>query len=50
MNPSSNLLPLTYDEFKITKASQIETLEILKNYLRPNLTAYASERAKYNIV
>ena len=44
------LLPLTYDEFKITRAAQIENLEIMKLYLRTNLTAYACERAKYNIV
>ena len=43
-------LPLTYDEFKITRAAQIENLEIMRSYLRTNLTAYACERAKYNIV
>ena len=42
--------PLTYDEFKITKASMLDTLEINVAFLKPNLTPFACEKAKYNAV
>ena len=44
------MLPLTYEEFKLTKSSQMENLEIITKYLRPMLTTYAVERSRYNIV
>ena len=44
------MLPLTFEEFKITKACQMEHLEVFTKYLRPNLTSYAVERSRYNIV
>jgi hypothetical protein len=42
--------PLTYDEFKITRASMLDTLEINVMFLKPKLTPFACEKAKYNAV
>jgi hypothetical protein len=42
--------PLTYDEFKLTRASMLETLEINVAFLKPYLTPFACEKAKYNAV
>jgi len=46
----TNLLPVTYEEFKITKANLFDKSNILTNFLRPLLTKYAAEKSKYNIV
>jgi len=48
--PSYQSLPLTYEEFRITKCATIDKEEIVNNFFKPKLTPYAAERSKYNLM
>ena len=49
-NTNQQMLPLTYEEFKLTKSCQMENLDITTKYLRLVMSPYALERSRYNIV
>lgn len=44
------MLPLSYDEFKVTKSFMIDHDNSLQTFLKGNFTTYVYERSKYNII
>ena len=44
------MLPLSYDEFKVTKSFMIDNDQPLQRFLRGNFSTYVYERSKYNII
>lgn len=44
------MLPLCYDEFKVTKSFMIDNDQSIQKFLRANFTHYIYERSKYQII
>ena len=44
------MLPLSYDEFKVSKSFMIDSDQSLQTFLKGNFSDYVYERSKYNIV